>query len=255
MSLRSGGVIRPLRCSGSAVQTGLSDLALTPDRPVYIVRAMVATKAEAPVRERLLMAANDLFYEEGVHSVGIDRVIERAGVAKASLYGTFGSKDELVRAYLERRALTRRARIGERIARYDDPRAKVLSIFELMAEIAAEPTYRGCAFVNASAEEPRGESKIRGVCNDQRAWVRALFTDLGRELGVADASALGRKLGVLYDGAMIGTSMDRDPSIANEARAMAVDLLDAATSPKARKMHAQAARTLPKRSPRRLRPS
>jgi len=191
---------------------------------------MVETKSEASVRERLLGAANDLFYAEGVHTVGIDRVLERAGVAKASLYGIFGSKDELVRAYLERRALTRRARITERIAHYADPRTRVMSIFELMAEIAAEPTYRGCAFVNASAEQPQGESKIRQVCNDQRAWVRALFTDLARDFGVADASRLGRQLGVLYDGAMMGTAMDRDPSIAIEARAMAADLLDAATA-------------------------
>ena len=126
-----------------------------------------------------------------------------------------------MRAYLERRALTRRERISQRIAQYDDPRERVLSVFALMAEIAAEPNYRGCAFVNASAEEPRGESKIRQVCNDQRAWVRALFTDLARDLGAADAGPLGRQLGVLYDGGMMGTTMDRDPTIANEARAMA----------------------------------
>ena len=54
-------------------------------------------------RERLLEAAGELFYAEGVQSVGIDRVIERAGVAKASLYSTFGSKEELVRAYLDER--------------------------------------------------------------------------------------------------------------------------------------------------------
>jgi AcrR family transcriptional regulator len=216
---------------------------------------MGATKAELSVRERLLTAANELFYEEGVHTVGIDRVIERAGVAKASLYGTFGSKDELVRAYLERRALTRRALISQRIAQYDDPRTQVLSIFELMAEIAAEPNYRGCAFVNASAEEPRGESKIRQVCNDQRAWVRALFTQLGRDLGAANPSRLGRQLGVLYDGAMMGTAMDRDPTIANEARAMAADLLDAAAGVKARKKVRGAGKAPPKSVHERLRPS
>ena len=59
-----------------------------------------ATVKRSP-RERLLAAADELFYAEGVQSVGIDRVIERAGVAKASLYSTFGSKEELVRAYLE----------------------------------------------------------------------------------------------------------------------------------------------------------
>ena len=62
-------------------------------------------------RERLLAAADELFYEEGVHTVGIDRIIERAGVAKASLYNTFGSKDELIRAYLEGRYVARQERI------------------------------------------------------------------------------------------------------------------------------------------------
>ena len=67
---------------------------------------MVIREASAPrpsARERLLAAANELFYDEGVHTVGIDRIIEQAGVAKASLYNTFGSKDELVRAYLQAR--------------------------------------------------------------------------------------------------------------------------------------------------------
>jgi len=216
---------------------------------------MVAAKVESSVRERLLTAANALFYEEGVHTVGIDRVIERAGVAKASLYGIFGSKDELVRAYLERRALTRRALISQRIAQYDDPRARVLSIFELLAEIAAEPTYRGCAFMNASAEEPRGESKIRQVCNDQRAWVRALFTELARDLGAANPSHLGRQLGVLYDGAIMGSAMDRDPTIANEARAMAAELLDAAAGVKAPKKSRGAGKAPPKSGHERLRSS
>src|SRR5439155_10875230 len=92
---------------------------------------------------------------EGIHTVGIDRVIERAGVAKASLYSTFGSKDELVRAYLQGRADARQKRILDRIAKHDEPRAKILSIFGLLAELAGQPGFRGCAFVNASAEGER----------------------------------------------------------------------------------------------------
>src|SRR5882757_8493036 len=68
---------------------------------------------ERSARERLLAAANELFYKEGIHTVGIDRVIEKAGVAKASLYTTFGSKDELVRAYLAERFEVRKKRIQE----------------------------------------------------------------------------------------------------------------------------------------------
>src|SRR6476620_2751318 len=99
-------------------------------------------------RERLLAAAEELFYEEGVNTVGIDRVIERAGVAKASLYACFGSKEELIRAYLE----GRQARREERLARYETPRTRLLGVFDVMGELFAEPTFRGCAFVRASAE-------------------------------------------------------------------------------------------------------
>src|SRR6202040_3322465 len=97
-----------------------------------------------PARERLLAAADELFYEEGVNLVGIDRVIERAGVAKASLYDCFGSKDELVRSYLQARNEARRARINERLSHYDSPEEKILSIFDLLGELAAHPGFRGC---------------------------------------------------------------------------------------------------------------
>src|SRR6185503_17713307 len=95
-------------------------------------------------RERLLDAANELFYAEGVHTVGIDRVIERAGVAKASLYNTFGSKDELVRAYLEGRHARMAGRINRYIERYDTPRERLLGVFEAQGETFADPTFRGC---------------------------------------------------------------------------------------------------------------
>src|SRR5437764_11282608 len=99
------------------------------------------TTEKASARERLLTAANELFYEEGIHTVGIDRVIERAGVAKASLYSTFGSKDELVRAYLQGRAVARQNRVSERIARYTTPRDQLLAIFDLLVEGSASPRY------------------------------------------------------------------------------------------------------------------
>src|SRR3954464_3248597 len=108
------------------------------------------------VRDRLLAAADELFYAEGVHTVGIDRIIERAGVAKASLYSTFGSKDELVRAYLEGRHELRRARLVRGLERFDNPRDRLLGVFDVLAEVAAAPSFRGCAFYNASAESTPG---------------------------------------------------------------------------------------------------
>lgn len=192
---------------------------------------MAIAKLEGSARDRLLAAANELFYEEGVHTVGIDRVIERAGVAKASLYSTFGSKEELVRAYLEGRDASRRQRVLQRVAQHDTPRARILAIFDLLAEMVAAPTFRGCAFVRASAEGPRGESKITQVCAGTRAWLRGLFTDLSREHGAREPEHLGRQLALLYEGTAVAASMDGDAGAALEARTMAEVLLDA-QSPK-----------------------
>jgi AcrR family transcriptional regulator len=188
---------------------------------------MSTTKLQGSAHDRLLAAANELFYAEGVHTVGIERVIERAGVAKASLYSAFGSKDELVRAYLRSRAERRQRRISERIALHDDPRERILSVFDFLGELAASPTFRGCAFLNASAEGPRGETKVTRVCADQRAWTLGLFTELARDAGARDPARLGEQLVVLYDGASVGASMDGGPAATRAARATAEVLLDA----------------------------
>src|SRR5277367_3296789 len=109
-----------------------------------------------PARERLLAAADELFYEEGFNVVGIDRVIERAGVAKASLYDCFGSKEELIRSYLQQRHEARQVRMRERLAGYATPREKIFAVFDSMAETAAKPNFRGCAFARAGAEASPG---------------------------------------------------------------------------------------------------
>src|ERR1700674_1007967 len=134
---------------------------------------MAAKAPAAPsARERLLAAASELFYAEGVHTVGIDRVIERAGVAKASLYNTYGSKDELVRAYLESRHARTAERITRYLERYTTPRDRLLGVFEAQGELFAEPGFRGCAFTSASAESP-GEL-VERAADEYRGWVRTL---------------------------------------------------------------------------------
>ncbi len=178
-------------------------------------------------RERLLTAADELFYEEGVHTVGIDRVIERAGVAKATLYSAFGSKDELIRAYLQARHAARRERITRKLARYDNPRDRLLGIFDVLGDSIAESGFRGCAFVNASAETRPG-SAIEEVSDESRAWTRSLLVELGQAAGAADPERLARQLTLLYDGATVSARMDRDPGAAAAARAAAVTLVDAA---------------------------
>ena len=187
------------------------------------------TARRPSARERLLDAADELFYEEGIHIVGIDRVIEKAGVAKASLYSTFGSKDELVRAYLNRKYEQRRTRITEWVARYDTPRDKVLGVFDALGESIAQPGYHGCAFANATAESSRG-SAAEQVTQTYRAWMRALFTDLAGQAGAADPATLGAQLHLLYDGVNWAARIDRDLAAAGRAQAAAAALLDAQLS-------------------------
>src|ERR1700755_513601 len=114
--------------------------------------------AQRSPRERLLEAAGELFYADGVQSVGIDRVIERAGVAKASLYSTFGSKEELVRAYLDERhaRIVGRLRSAVDAIDADNPVARILAVFDAQAELFRAPGFHGCAFAAEAAQTPRG---------------------------------------------------------------------------------------------------
>jgi AcrR family transcriptional regulator len=187
-------------------------------------RAQPAAPPRLSARERLLAAADELFYENGINLVGIDRIIEHAGVAKASLYDTFGSKEELIRCYLKTRSERRQTRIRERMAKYRSPRDKILCVFDFLAEAVAQPNYRGCAFQRAGAEAGAG-STIKGACDDSRAWMRAQFTELAREAGAHDPDSLSRQLVILYDGATTTAHVDRDLDAPKAARALAEELL------------------------------
>jgi len=178
-------------------------------------------------RERLLASANELFYNEGVHTVGIDRIIEHAGVAKASLYNAFGSKDQLVRAYLEGRQVSVTERIMRAVDRYDTPRERLLAVFEGQGELFAQPGYRGCAFARASAESQPGDLAEQAT-ETYRGWVRGLLSRLAAEAGAPDPDALARQLHLLYEGSSQSARMDHDPGAAVAARAAAAALLDAA---------------------------
>jgi AcrR family transcriptional regulator len=187
--------------------------------------AMTAVKGSA--RERLLDAANELFYDEGIQTVGIDRIIEHAGVAKASLYNTYGSKDELIRAYLELRGRNRRDVIEQALAQATTPRARIDAVFETLEQMFRRPGFHGCAFALASAEARPGSAADQ-ASSEYRAWTRELFLQVVTEAGAPDPAALARALQLLYDGALTSVRMDHDPSIAVDARTAARVLVDAA---------------------------
>jgi AcrR family transcriptional regulator len=196
--------------------------------------APAETEPRASARERLLTAANELFYAEGVRTVGIDRIIDRAGVAKASLYNLFGSKEELVAAYLASRHERTAGRITEAIESVDDPREKIHAVFDDQAQQYEQPDFNGCAFISACAEAP-SQGLVEQAADEFRSWIREMFTELSKKAGASDPENLGRQLHLIYDGAGLAGRMDHhDPAIAPSAQGAVQTLLDSAI-PRARR--------------------
>jgi AcrR family transcriptional regulator len=178
--------------------------------------SMTELGRQSPARRRVLDAASALFYAEGIHAVGIDRVIAEAAVAKATFYHHFPSKDDLVRAYLqEQDTLIRRATVpaGET---YEE---KVVSVFDAIGEYACGPGFRGCAFINAAAEYPDPAHPVRQVVAAHRAWFRTTLEDLLAAAGHPDAARTATMLLMLRDGLVVAGGLDD----AEEARVLARD--------------------------------
>lgn len=159
-------------------------------------------------RERLLRTASELFYREGIHAVGVDRIIERAGVTRATFYRHFPSKENLVEAYLgEEDAGIRGAFDGAR-ALTDDPHELVGLVIDGLADDIAHRHTRGCPFINAAAEYPDPASAVRVTVARHRAWFREELETL---LTAAEVPSPGRAAGelvLLRDAAMVGGYLD-----------------------------------------------
>jgi AcrR family transcriptional regulator len=176
-------------------------------------------------KQRLLQAADELFYDEGIHTVGIDRVIAHAGVAKGSLYYSFTGKDALVHEYLTHRHGRWAERVTAGIEAHTDPRARILAVYDALGTLFAQPDYRGCAFMNATAEAAP-DSVEAHAATTFRAWVRNLFLDLATDVGARDPKQLAETLVLLYDGAVATAQMDKTPEAARTARRTAELVLD-----------------------------
>ncbi|MGW7464490.1 TetR/AcrR family transcriptional regulator [Streptomyces xantholiticus] len=160
-------------------------------------------------RERLLETASDLFYAEGIHAVGVDRLIAEAGVPKATFYRHFPSKDDLVLAYLRGRDATIRARLAAASAHTGTPQQVLDLLIAGISEESCGPGFRGCPFINAAAEYPNPEHAVRRLIAEHRAWFRDALTSLAAACGHPDPPTAAATLVLLRDGAMVGGYLDR----------------------------------------------
>ncbi|CCH86663.1 Transcriptional regulator, TetR family [Modestobacter italicus] len=159
-------------------------------------------------RERILSTADRLFYNEGIHAVGIHRVVEEAAVTRVTLYRHFPSKDDLISAYLERRAQYDRDQVGGLIARHPDDPRRVLT--ELATALTADDfaaMSRGCPFINASAEFT-GSHPARLHAREIRRWVTAELEGLLLRLGHRSPAATADQLMMLRTGAVVSGALD-----------------------------------------------
>jgi AcrR family transcriptional regulator len=160
------------------------------------------TQTAGPLaHEHLLNAAAELFYRMGVRAVGIEAVVERAGVNKMSLYRQFSSKDELVVAYLKRCDERFFERFDASLAKHPgEPVKQLYQAFDDLARRASAADFRGCPFVNVAAEFPDAAHPARQAVADNKAKLTARLTALARDAGAADPAALADALALLIEG-------------------------------------------------------
>jgi AcrR family transcriptional regulator len=184
------------------------------------------TISQAATRAKILDSATQLFYEHGVHAVGVNEIAARARASKLSLYRYFRSKDELVEAMLREHS----DRIHDWLIRStaDAPAGpdRVLSVFDLLIRWYAEPGYHGCTVIN-TVTDTRADPAIAAIARLHLSRYLSLLTDRAVEAGVPldDATALARQLLLLIEGASVVTTIEGSAAAGDDARRAAAALI------------------------------
>jgi AcrR family transcriptional regulator len=155
-------------------------------------------------RKKILDTASRLFYKQGYNSTGINQVIKEAGVAKASLYQYFPSKEDMLYDYLTTTALATNQTLKQVADKYTDAKEKVLALFDFLVDFSEATEYNGCNFLNVNAELPQDNGRVSAFIKNQKDQVIALFRDILKTIGKQD---LAPDIYVLFDGAMIATKV------------------------------------------------
>lgn len=179
-------------------------------------------------RRRLLEAADELFYGEGIRATGVEAVAERAGVTKMTLYSHFSSKDELIAAYLLERDRRWRESLERRLKEHIEPEEKLLAVFDAYREWLVEGGLRGCAYVNCAAEFPERGHPAREAVREHKVSFRRRLAELAAEAGAVDPERLAERLFLLLEGSYVTGALEGDDAIVGRARALAADLVAAA---------------------------
>ncbi|MBV8212867.1 MAG: TetR/AcrR family transcriptional regulator [Verrucomicrobia bacterium] len=186
-------------------------------------------QSNAEVRARILETASTLFYQHSVRAVGVDLVVEKAGVAKTSLYRHFGTKDDLVAAFLKREDedfWETWDRVAEKHA--DDAAAELDAHLEWIGERVGRPNYRGCPQINVAAEFPELGHPARKVATAHKRQMRKRLKEIAQRLGVARPDEVAGQLSLLLNGAFVSSQIFKAGEATRLLRRAAHALIEAA---------------------------
>jgi AcrR family transcriptional regulator len=174
----------------------------------------------APMSERIMQAADRLFYRRGIRAVGVDLVAAEAGISKRSLYDTFSSKEALIAAYLRQRI--------QPVPASDRPAAEqVLGLFDQLHARFAKGDFRGCPFVNAVTELAEDCETARDIASGYKEERRQHIGSLLAAAGASESDALASQVALLFEGAIASMLVRQDPAVALQAREAATVLMRA----------------------------
>lgn len=163
-------------------------------------------------RERILQAANEMFYSHGIRGTSADRIIAQVGITKVTFYRHFPTKSDLVVAYLQQQAAGERAWFSS-MRQVEDPEGSLHAIAEGVGTASCSPGFRGCAFINAAAEFADPQDPVRAVVDEHRQWMLDEFASIATEAGASDAGLTAQQLMILRDGAMVNGYLGESASV------------------------------------------
>lgn len=170
-------------------------------------------------RDRILQAASELFYSQGIKATGVDAIAKLAGSNKMTLYSHFPSKDDLVIAFLRKRDTDFTNWFVDQVnSRVDQPKDKLLVIFDVIGEWLEIPEFRGCAFINAAAEFPVEGNPVHQVSAEFYDQFRRYISDLAGQCSIDSPETLALQLSLLVEGAIVSEQMKRHSGAAEQAK-------------------------------------
>ena len=169
-----------------------------------VIDAAPVTQRPPWAKNKILETANELFYGDGIRTVGVDRLISESSVTKATFYKHYGSKDRLIVQYVRFRDKSTRERLQSILDNSIEPEPALRAV---MAQVGAEisgPDFRGCAFLNAATEYPDPNHPVRIVVTEHRDWYSELLTTLLGKMGHPLPGDAADELMLACDGARGG---------------------------------------------------